>query len=127
MGIVEGGVMGRGRMSGFMTTSRLRKTVLKQQQEIERLQGEIEDRNVTIECLLSMDGRAEIERLQEHITACSDTCGFQARKIERLRGALERNVQERHRYKHIEMGHHCGWRVIAEAMIERSREALRDD
>lgn len=47
-------------------------------------------------------------------------------EVKRLRAALERNTQEVHRYKHTEPGHHCGWRVIAEAMIARSREALQE-
>lgn len=57
---------------------------------VERLRDDqvslIRDWDVTRDTL--REAADEIERLQKHLEACSDTCGFQARQIERLQDAL---------------------------------------
>ena len=47
--------------------------------------------------------------------------------IERLKTAHKKNADApHHKWKHQEDTHRCGWRVLFEAVVERSKAALKD-
>lgn len=46
-------------------------------------------------------------------------------QVDRYEKALKANTEQlHHKYKHQDDKHRCGWRVIAEAMVARSKQAL---
>lgn len=84
-----------------------------------------------IGCPVCRDGSLDVD------TYCCDECGFSVHQLlarvteleaerDRLLAVLKANIEQARKWRHDAAGHRCGWRVVVEAIEQRSSAVLED-